>query len=462
MKTRFGVLLAITLFGFVGNQIPARVTSAQSVTPRQAPAVTFSRILRADQEPQNWLTYSGTLRGERYSKLTQITPANVKNLEIAWLWQAQSEHSFEATPLVVDGVLYTVQAPNDVVALNAATGRVLWKYPYTPKSFRVCCGQVNRGLAIHGDTLFIGTLDAHLLAIDAVIGKLVWDAIVANPDDPACRPRFNCYSITHAPLVVKDKVIVGTAGGDGWIRAFIAAFDVNTGKEAWRFYTTPATGEPGNETWSGDSWKTGGAAVWVTGAYDAEANLTYWGTGNPNPNGDPDARLGDNLYSDSVVALDADTGKLQWYFQFTPHDDMDWDSAQVPVLADIEWQGRPRKVMLWPNRNGLLYVLDRITGEFLMGKPFVEVNWMDGFDEKGRPLRRPGMTRRLTNAGLGAKGDNPIKPGSATNWPPPSYSLSTGLLYTGAHERPDTPFSAPASPSFSAIRAFDPQNLEMK
>lgn len=414
------------------------------------PAVTFDRILHADREPRNWLTYSGTMRGDRHSRLTQITPANVKSLELAWLWQAQSQEKFEATSLVVDGFLYTVQAPNDVVALDATTGRKRWIYSYTPKNFNVCCGNVNRGLAIHGDTLFMGTLDAHLLAIDATTGKLVWDKTVANSADPACGADGDCYAINHAPLVVKDKVIVGTAGGDGPTRAFIAAFDVKTGREAWRFYTIPAPGEPGSETWSGDSWKTGGAAVWVTGAYDSDLNLTYWGTGNPHPTRPsnvpsgvvPSTRLGDNLYSDSVVALDADTGTLKWYYQFTPHDDMDWDSAQVPVLADIQWQGRPRKVMLWANRNGLLYVLDRTTGQFLMGKPFVEVNWMDGFDDKGRPMRRPGMV---------AGGGIPISPGAGTNWWSPSYSSSTGLLYVPASER-----------GYGAIRAFEPQTGDMK
>ena len=195
------------------------------------------------------------------------------------------------------------------------------------------------------------------------------------------------YSITHNPLIVKDKVIVGTGGGDGPIRGYIAAFDAKTGKEAWRFYTIPGPGEPGNETWSGESWKTGGAGVWNAGAYDPETNLVFFGTGNPAPDWDGRNRLGDNLYSDSVVALDADTGKLKWHYQFTPHDELDYDSTQVPMLADIQWQGRPRKVMLWANRNGVMYVLDRTTGEFLKGKPFVKTNWLDGFDAKGRPNR---------------------------------------------------------------------------
>ena len=351
--------------------------------------VTFDRIQNSNREPQNWLTYSGNNMGQRYSPLTQITLQNAKNLEMAWLWQARSIEKFEATSIVLDGILYTVQAPNDVVALDAKTGRPIWSYAYRNLTeARNCCGQVNRGLAILGDTLFMGTLDAHIIALSARNGELLWKTKLAEARDR--------YAITHAPLVVKDKVIVGTAGGDGGAPGIIAAFDAKTGAEVWRFNTIPQPGEPGNETWSGDSWKRGGASVWNIGAYDPESNLTYWGTGNPAPDWDGRQRLGDNLYSDCVVALDADTGKLKWYYQFTPHDEMDYDAAQVPVLADMRWpdnsgQSQPRKVMLWANRNGLMYVLDRTNGQFLMGKPFVKVNWMDGFDEKGRPKRVPGM-----------------------------------------------------------------------
>lgn len=349
--------------------------------------VTFDRILAADQEPRNWLTYSGTPFSQRYSRLNEITKDNVKDLAIQWIYQASSLEKFEATPLVVNGILYTVQAPNDVIALDAATGRTFWNYSYNPSpKARPCCGHVNRGLAILGDTLFMGTVDAHLVAIDAKNGHLLWDTTVAQAESG--------YSLTHAPLVVKDKVIVGTAGGEFGIRGFLAAYNVHTGKEVWRFYTVPGPGEPGRETWGGDSWKTGGAPIWVTGSYDPALNLTYWGTGNPGPDWNGDPRPGDNLYSDSVVALDADTGKLKWYYQFSPHDEFDHDSVQVPVLADLEWpdqtgQKRMRKVMLWANRNGVFYVLDRATGEFLLGKPFGDVNWLSGFDKKGKPIRAP-------------------------------------------------------------------------
>lgn len=439
--------------------------------------VTFDRILHSNREPQNWLTYSGTVNGQRHSLLTQITPANVKNLELQWIWQARSTEKFEATPLVVDGVLYTVQAPDDVVALDAATGRIFWTFPYTPPPEAVvCCGRVNRGLAILGDTLFMGTLDARLIAIDAKNGKPLWNVQIAKPSEG--------YAITHAPLVVKDKVIVGTAGGDRGIRGFIAAFDARTGKEVWRFNNIPGPGEPGHDTWSGDSWMKGGAAVWNTGSYDPDLNLTYWGTGNPWPDTNGDVRLGDNLYSDCVLALDADTGKLKWYYQFTPHDQMDYDSTQVPVMADMPWrdkngQTRTRKVMMWGNRNGVFYVLDRATGEFLLGKPFVKTNWLTGFDEKGRPMRAPDKVPTPEGSLI-----MPTVLGG-TNWYPPSYSPSTGLFYISAWENTGTisvkggrgrPYGGPTpmaqvnlftntkreEDGYGVVRAIDPKTGEKK
>ncbi|HKE25264.1 MAG TPA: PQQ-dependent dehydrogenase, methanol/ethanol family [Bryobacteraceae bacterium] len=451
---------------------PLWMTLAElAIAQTSSDPVTFERIQNSSREPQNWLTYSGNNMGQRYSLLTQVAPQNVKNLEMAWLWQARSVEKFEATSIVLDGILYTIQAPNDVVALDAATGRLRWTYAYRnlPEA-RNCCGSVNRGLAILGETLFMGTLDAHLIALDAKSGALLWKTKVAEAKER--------YAITHAPLVIKDKVIVGTAGGDGGAPGVIAAFDAKTGQEVWRFHTIPQPGEPGNETWSGDSWKHGGAAVWNTGAYDPESNLTYWGTGNPSPDWDGRQRLGDNLYSECVVALDADTGKLKWYYQFTPHDEMDYDATQVPVLADMNWQGRPRKVMLWANRNGLMYVLDRTNGQFLMGRPFVKVNWMDGFDETGRPRRVPGMAP--------SKEGTLIMPtvNGGTNWYPPSYSPRTELFYipgwenTGSiaveGERPRTVGNLPpGAPSlvlndwpeeqgYGFVRAFDMKTGDKK
>jgi alcohol dehydrogenase (cytochrome c) len=398
--------------------LPVKIAIVVTVAAASLQAqVTFDRILRAGQEPQNWLTYSGSVLSQRHSALTQITPDNVKNLELQWVFQARSLEKYEATSIVADGVLYTVQAPNDVVALDAATGRVFWTYSHTPAAqARPCCGRVNRGVAILGDTLFMATIDARLIALDAKTGRPLWNVTVDG-----ARPEAG-YAFTLAPLVVKDKVIIGTAGGEYGIRGFLAAFDARTGKEVWRFYTIPGEGEPGNRTWQGDSWKTGGASVWMTGSYDQESNLTFWGIGNPGPDWNGDNREGDNLYSNSVVALNADTGKLSWHFQFSPHDEFDFDSTQVPVLADMPWQGRPRKVMLWANRNGFFYVLDRTTGEFLLGKPFVEVNWAT-LDEKGRPLRVQGK--------VPTREGSIITPGNqgGTNWYSPSYSPQTGLFY---------------------------------
>jgi alcohol dehydrogenase (cytochrome c) len=381
--------------------------------------VTFDRLQKATAEPQNWLTYSGDLMGQRHSRLTQITTANVKNLELQWIFQAQSLEKFEATPLALDGVLYTVQPPNDVIALDGATGRIFWTYSHVPSNqTRPCCGRVNRGLAILGDTLYMGTLDGFLIALDAKSGRQLWKVFVEG-----ARPEAG-YAFTVAPLVVKDMVIVGPAGGDFGIRGFLAAFDAATGREVWRFYTIPGPGEPGNETWAGQSWRTGGAAVWTTGTYDAETNLTYWGIGNPGPDWNGDGRMGDNLYADSVVALDADTGRLKWHFQFTPHDEFDYDSTQIPVLADIEWQGRPRRAMLFANRNGFWYVLDRATGEFLSGKPMTRVTWTTGLDAEGRPMNMVTPTAEGIVVAPHLAG--------ATNWYSPSYSPRTGLLYVPA------------------------------
>ena len=429
---------------------PPKNVADLAAKARGSTGVSFDRILRFD-EPHNWLTYSGNLSGHRYSALEHLTPTNVKDLELAWLHQTDTTRRIQATPLVVDGVMYTV-VPEAVIALDAATGRTIWTFPYTtPSGARASGGggRPNRGLAVLDSRLFLGTVDAHLIALDAFTGKEIWKTTVANFADPACQGQL-CYVITHAPLVVRNSVLVGVGGGEGRIRGFVAAFDAETGKEIWRFHTVPGKGDPGNETWPGDSWKTGGVGVWQIGAYDADLNLTYWGTGNPYPALDGSTRRGDNLYSDSVIALDADTGTLRWHYQFTPHDEQDWDAAQVPVLADITWKGEPRKAMLWANRNGLMYLLDRVTGQFLMGKPFVEVNWMTGFDDKGRPLRVKDQV--VTPA-------SPMKPGvAATNWWPPSYSRKTGWFYIPAWERGSVKpgIQLRGQGGYGALRAFDP------
>jgi alcohol dehydrogenase (cytochrome c) len=374
--------------------------------------VTSDRLLRAAEEPQNWITYSGGYASQRHSLLTQITPANVKNLELKWILPNQVFGAWQSSPIVVDGIMYLTQRPNDVLAVDAKTGRVFWQYRYNVSpDARVCCGANNRGVAILGDTLYTGTLDGHLVALDRTTGRSLWDVAVGDP-------KLG-YSITMAPLIVKDKVLVGSGGGEYGIRGFIAAFDATSGKELWRFYTIPGPGEKGHDTWSGDSWKSGGASVWVTPSYDPALNLTYWGVGNPGPDFNPAQRMGDNLYTDSVVALNPDTGELKWHFQFTPHDPYDYDSVQVGVLADISWKGTPTKALLWGNRNGFFYVLDRTNGRFLSATPFVKVNWASGIDEKGKPIPTPQPEGQPTWPGVQG----------GTNWYSPSFSPRTGLFY---------------------------------
>jgi alcohol dehydrogenase (cytochrome c) len=447
---------------------------------KEAPVtnVPFERILKADQEPQNWLSYSGNTMSQRHSRLTQITPANAGNLTLKWVFQPRTLDKEEVTPLVVDGVMYTIQSPNDVIALDATTGKTIWTYLHKPAAGTVnpCCGNLSRGVAILGDKLFLASLDAQMIAIDAKTGKELWKTQAADYKQQ--------YSFTVAPQVVKDKVITGVAGGEHGIRGFIAAYDVNTGKEVWRFNTVPGPGEAGYETWLGkdgkpnDSYLHGGAPIWVTGSYDPETNLTMWGTGNAGPDWNGDARLGDNLYSSSVVALDADTGKLKWHYQFSPHNEFDWDATQVPVLADIQFQGRPRKVMMWANRNGVFYVLDRTSGQFLLGKPFTKVNWLTGFDEKGRPMQAPGI--------VPTKEGTLVYPGNqgGTNWYNPSFSPATGLFYIPTWENSSSTYvkgeeppefhdgqsftgtfprgGATTDDQFSSIVAMDPNTGERK
>ena len=383
-------------------------------------AVTNQSLLHADREPQNWLSFNGTYRSNHYSSLGQITPENVKDVELKWVFQSRSLDAYESTPLVVDGVLYTMEGDN-VVALDAATGRLFWIYKNSAASdVRLCCGRVNRGLAILGDTLFLASPDAHLIALDAKTGSLVWSVEVAKVSSG--------YSLTVAPLIVKNKVIIGIGGGEYGIRGFIAAYDAATGNEVWRFNTTAAPGDPGGNTWGGDSWKRGGGPAWLTGSYDPDLNLLYWGVGNPGPDFNGDVRPGDNLYTCSMLALDPDNGKLKWYYQANPHNEFDWDAVQVPVLVDMKWEGKPRKVLLWADRNGFFYVLDRVTGQFLMAKAFVKQNWNAGFTKEGRPL--------LTEQAQHTKEGTNIFPDlqGGTNWFSPSYSQRTHLFYLNARD----------------------------
>jgi alcohol dehydrogenase (cytochrome c) len=428
--------------------------------------VTSDRLLNAEKEPGNWLTYSASYKSWRYSPLSQLDRANVHQLQLKWVFQMNTTHLVETTPLVVDGIMYVSEPPSNVVALDAETGRPFWKYRRSlPRKVNVCCGQVNRGVAVLGDRLYLGTVDAHLVSLDTKTGSVLWDVEVAD--------YRTGHSITVAPLVVKDMIITGISGGEYGIRGFLDAYDAKTGKRRWRFWTIPGPGEPGNNTWEGNSWKIGGAPTWVTGSFDAEQNLIIWGTGNPSPDWNGDVRRGDNLYSDSVIALEADTGKLKWYFQFTPHDIHDWDAVQIPVLVDDEWQGQRRKLLYWANRNAFFYVLDRTTGQFLFGKPFAKQTWAEGLDKAGKPVRLPNTepTKEGTLVWPGVQG--------ATNWYSPSYNPLTGLLYLsvwenmGRYTKGEAVYSPgnryigsvpqidlPEDPGWGAVRALNPKTGE--
>jgi alcohol dehydrogenase (cytochrome c) len=426
-----------------------------------AQSLTWERILHSDNEPHNWLSYSGNLMGHRYSKLAQIHTGNAGRLQPAWIYQIGSAQKFENSPIVVDGTMYISEPPGIVLAIDTKTGRSLWTFTHPlPGDLRVCCGQANRGVAVLGNLVYYGTLDARLIAIDAKTGRKVWEAVMAD--------YRKGYSSTGAPLIVKDKVITGMAGGEYGVRGFIDAYDAASGKLAWRFWTVPAAGEPGVETWGGDSWKRGGGTTWVTGVYDPDQNLIIWGTGNPGPDWNGDVRPGDNLYTDSAVAIDADTGKLKWHFQFTPHDVHDWDAVQVPVLADGVVHGKMRKLLLWANRNAFYYVIDRTTGKFLQGRPYVRQTWAKGLDDDGRPIRVPGMVPSVEGTR--------VYPdvGGGTNWWSSSYSPQTNLFYVAAREGGATYFKGgaefvegelyfgggsrqiPRDDRFGAIRALEP------
>ena len=408
------VAVLVSVHTLVGQE--RSTGSAPSFSP-----VTWERLLNAADEPDNWLMYSGTFSSQRFSRLDQIHTGNVGDLELKWTYQIPVVDRAETTPLVVDGVMFITEAPSNLVAVDAATGGVFWRYDHElPEDLRLCCGRNNRGVSILGNTLYMSTLDAHLVAVDATSGNLVWNAEVANYEAG--------YSKTAAPLVVKDRVVTGIAGGEFGIRGFLDSYNASSGDREWRAYTIPGPDDPGNQTWSGESWRTGGSPTWITGSYDPDLDLVYWGTGNPGPDYNGDMRLGDNLYADSVLALDGNSGELSWYFQFTPHDVHDWDAIQVPVLADIEYDGQPRKVMMWANRNAFFYVLDRETGEYLLGKPFARQTWAKRLDEQGRPIRVPNTFPTPE----GTVVSPPVLGG--TNWWSPAYSPRTGLFYVNAFD----------------------------
>jgi alcohol dehydrogenase (cytochrome c) len=448
----------------------AALLTMSAVSLLYAQGITNKDLLDGLANPSRWLTYSGDYTGRRFSPLTQITPANAARLAPQWTFQNGVVNKFEATPIVIDGVMYVTGALNHAWAIDARTGRQMWHYQrQLPTGLKVCCGMVNRGFAVYGDRLFMATLDAHFVALEMKTGKVIYDIEMA--------PAKDGFAATGAPLVVKDKVIAGIAGGEFANRGFLDAYDPVTGERAWRFYTIPAPGEPASDSWKGEIWQRGGGPTWLTGSYDPELNLLYWGVGNPNPDWDGESRPGDNLYTGSLVALDPDTGTLKWHYQYTPHDTHDWDANEVPVLADIAINGRPRKVVMMANRNGFFYVNDRITGEFLRARPFVHTTWSNEIGRDGRPVLNP--DQEPTEAGT------VTCPGlyGGTNFMSPSYDPGRGLFFVTAREtcmrfirRPLSPTAALGNmtlggsaalvsepvKSSGALRAIDPTTGETK
>ena len=373
---------------------------------------------------RDWPTYNGEPGGNRYSTITQINKNNVAKLAPAWIFPFGAVTQIENTPLVVEGVMY-VSSANEVWALDAGTGRQLWRYqrPRTRGVTGNAAIGFNRGVAWREDRVFLLTDHAHLLALNRFNGELLWETELADYKQN--------YNGTSAPLVVGNLVITGHAGGDEGVRGFVAAYDAGTGKEVWRFYTVPKAGEPGSETWKGNSLEHAAGATWMTGTYDAQLDLIYWPVGNPGSDFYGDDRVGDNLYTDSVVALEAKTGKLRWYYQFTPHDIHDWDAQEPPVLIDAVWQGQPRKLLIQANRNGFFYVLDRTNGQLLLGKQFLKkLNWAEStIGKDGRPV--------LKTLPVEANGDIYVCPGfqGGTNWFSTSFNPATGLYYFNVLER---------------------------
>ena len=414
MATIF-LLLALLLKAMPLSSQDDRMTSL-TTTIDVLPAQLLSR-----PSATNWLSYNGDYTGRRYSALREVHAGNVAQLRAQWVFHASSSSNLEVTPVVVDGIMF-VTAANDAFALDAQTGRTLWHYsrPVTEGLIDDASQHHNRGVGIWRSRIYMETDNAHLLCLDARSGHLLWDVAYTdgNPN----------YGATSAPLVVQNKVIVGTSGGDDGVRGFVAAYDAETGREAWRFWTIPAPGEFGSASWPGESYKLGGGTTWMPGTFDPELNTIFWGTSNPAPDFDGAPRPGDDLYTDCLLALDPDTGKLKWYFQFTPHDLFDYDATQTPVLVDATFRGRPRKLIIEANRNGFLYLLDRTNGQFLSAMRFAEkLNWATGIDEKGRPIR--------TEIKPSAEGTR-VCPGmvGATNWHAPSYNPETSLFYFMALE----------------------------
>ncbi len=401
--------------------ISAAITAHVDVQPKE---------LLAAAPSTNWLMYHGDYSGRRYSALDQINAGNVAQLRAQWVFHAPGAGEWEVTPAVVDGIMF-VGAANDAYAIDARTGQEIWHYarPVSEGLIDDASQHHNRGVGVWHSHVFIETDNAHLLCLDARSGNLLWDVAYAEGNKN--------YGATSAPLVVNDKVLVGTSGGDDGVRGFLAAFDAESGKPLWKFWTIPAPGEPGSQSWPGKSYLHAGGTTWMPGTYDPELGILYWGTSNPSPDFDGAVRPGDDLYTDSVVALDPDTGKLKWYFQFTPHDLYDYDAVETPVLVDAEFHGQPRKLLLEANRNGFLYVLDRVTGKFLSATPFAQkLNWASGIDAQGKPIRtgvEPSAAGTLVCPGYAG----------ATNWNAPSFNPATHLFYFMALEDCSTYFLKP-------------------
>ncbi len=414
MRKLTAVVLPAVLFVFLVLCGPAR---AQKGAGTIAPA----DLLAGLTNPERWVTFSGDYSGQRHSPLTQITPSNVGALKEQWAFDSRlpvGNRGTEATPLFFDGRLYVTGLAGHAWALDARTGQPLWTYRReSPSGMLNCCGAINRGFAALGEVLYMGTVDARLIALSVKDGSVIWESPIADGSKG--------YSVTMAPLVVKDKVIVGISGSEFPTRGFIDAYNARTGAREWRFYTVPGPGEPGSDTWpTAEAMAKGGGGVWVAGSYDPDLNLVFYGTGNPNPAYYGQDRLGDNLYTSSLVALDADTGRLRWHYQFTPHDLHDWDAAQVPVLATVALKQGMTRVVMAANRNGFFYVLDRATGKVLLARPFVQTAWAKEIAADGRPV---------VLKDLGTPDACIPDHRGATNFPPPSVRPgSRALLRHGA------------------------------
>jgi alcohol dehydrogenase (cytochrome c) len=427
---------------------PARVllvlTAIVSVTlaAQARQGITQGDLLDGLSRTSRWVMYSGDYSGQRHSPLKQITPDNAPRLTAQWTFQTGVPGKFEASPIVIDGVLYVTGPRNHAWAIDGSTGRQIGRYQRAlPEDLRLCCGPVNRGFAAQGELLFMATLDAHLIAIERRTAKIVWDIEMADYREG--------YSATGAPLVVNDLVIVGISGGEYAIRGFLDAYDANTGKREWRFYTVPAAGERASETWPADALQRGGAPTWVTGSYDPALETLYWTTGNPSPDYYGENRKGDNLYSNSLIALDVKTGTLKWHFQFTPHDVHDWDANHVPVLADLPIRGELRKLVMVANRNGFFYVLDRETGAFLQATPFAQQTWAKHIGVDGRPVELP--DQRPTPRGTLSCPETH----GATNFMSPSYDPLLKLFFVNARDACEVFYSqAPPASYRSGDRAM--------